>query len=412
MSNQNKRRVVITGVGIISDIGNTAEDVLTSLKLGQSGIRHMEEYASLNFRSQVAGPIDVDLESLIDRRHMRFMKEGIGYGYLAMKQAVEDAHLSEEMLSSPKTGMIIGAGGTSTQAVVRAADIVRQTGSPRKIGPFVVPQAMNSGGVANLSTLFKTKGVSYSISSACATSTHCVGHAYQLVNSGFQDIVLAGGIEELDWALSSLFDAMGALSSHYNQQPEKASRPFDANRDGFVIAGGAGVVILETLEHARARGAPHIYGEIVGYGITSDGCDMVQPSGEGAMRCMRMALEEAGHIPIDYINAHGTSTPVGDLKEIEAIREVFGAHIPPISSTKALTGHSLGATGVQEVIFSLLMMRHNFMCASHNIETLDPALQDVPILRENRTGTFNSFLTNSFGFGGTNGSLVVQRFEA
>ncbi len=400
------RRVVVTGLGVVSSIGNNAGEVRASLKEGASGITAAPTYKDLGFRCQVEGAIKLDLEEALDRKTRRFMGDAAAYAYICMDQAVKDAGLSEELVQNPRTGLIVGSGGPSTRAIVRAANVTEEKG-PKRIGPTEVPKAMSSTCSAVLSTLNGIKGWNYSLSSACATSAHCIGNAAELIQWGKQDIMFAGGAEDLDWTLSCLFDAMGAMSSKHNETPEKASRTYDANRDGFVISGGGGVLVLEELEHAKARGA-NIYAEIVGYGATSDGHDMVAPSGEGAVRCMQMALESVDG-PIDYINPHGTSTPVGDVKEIEAIREVFGDNIPPISATKALTGHSLGAAGVHEAIYSLLMMKGGFICESANIETLDPAFEGVPIVRELKGGvTLTRVLSNSFGFGGTNASLVFQ----
>ena len=410
------RRVVVTGLGITSSIGNSVEDVADSLKAGRSGIVFAEDYARLGFRSQVHGTVKIDLEAAIDRRQKRFMGDGAAYAYLAMEQAIADSGLESSDIINPRTGLIVGSGGASTKNLVAAADITREKGGPKKIGPFMVPRAMSSTCSAVLSTAFKIKGVNYSISSACSTSAHCIGNAAELIQLGKQDIVFAGGGEELDWTLSCLFDAMPAMSSSFNATPEKASRAYDKDRDGFVIAGGGGILVVEELEHAKARGAK-IYAELVGYGATSDGADMVAPSGEGAVRCMQQALNEAGghghNAPIDYINTHGTSTPAGDITELKAIREVFGDKVPPISSTKSLTGHSLGAAGVQESIYSILMMRDNFIAASANIENLDPGAEGFPIVRERRDNvTLNRVMSNSFGFGGTNASLIFQRYDA
>ncbi|HFD80213.1 MAG TPA: beta-ketoacyl-ACP synthase I [Gammaproteobacteria bacterium] len=403
------RRVVVTGLGITSSIGTSKQEVLESLQQGKSGIVFCPEYQELGFRSHIHGSVDLDLNSLIDRKLRRFMGDSAAYNYLAMKEAIEDAGLEEEQISNPRTGLIAGSGGTSTQNVSLAVDLLREKGA-RKVGPFMVPRTMGSTNSACLCTAYKIKGVNYSISSACSTSAHCIGNAAELIQWGKQDMVFAGGGEELHWSLTLLFDAMGALSSKYNDTPETASRPYDETRDGFVIAGGGGMLVLEELEHARARGA-RIYAELVGYGATSDGYDMVQPSGEGAVRCMRQALEGVDG-PVDYINAHGTSTPVGDMRELEAIREVFGDHIPPISSTKSLTGHSLGAAGVQEAIYSLLMLQHDFISASANIQYLDPAAEGMPIQTERRDNAgLRTVMSNSFGFGGTNASLVFRRFE-
>ena len=406
------RRVVVTGMGIVSSIGNNTEDVLASLRAAKSGIVKAETYAQMGFRSQVHGAPTLKPEELIDRRAMRFHAMGTAWNHVAMDQAIADSALGESVISHPRTGIVMGSGGPSAKTLVDSADIARAKG-PKRVGPFAVPKAMSSTASATLATWFKIKGVNYSISSACATSNHCIGNAYELIQHGKQDVIFAGGCEELDWTMSVLFDAMGAMSSNYNATPAVASRAYDKNRDGFVIAGGAGVLVLEELEHARARGAK-IHGEIVGYGATSDGHDMVAPSGEGAVRCMRMALETV-KTPIDYINPHATSTPVGDLKEIEAIRAVFGAgeKCPPISATKSLTGHSLGATGVQEAIYSLLMMRDGFICESAHIDELDPAFADMPILRERRDNvSLRAVLSNSFGFGGTNATLVFKHVDA
>ncbi len=406
------RRVVVTGMGIVSSIGNSTQQVLASLQEARSGVSRAEDYAAHGFRCQVHGAPDLKAEDLIDRRAMRFHGGGTAWNHVAMDQAIRDAGLEEREISHERTGIIMGSGGPSTKTVVEAADIARSKG-PKRIGPFAVPKAMSSTASATLATWFKIKGVNYSISSACATSNHCIGNAYEIIQLGKQDIIFAGGSEELDWTLSVLFDAMGAMSTKYNDTPKTASRAYDANRDGFVIAGGAGVVVLEELEHARARGA-RIYGEIVGYGATSDGYDMVAPSGEGAVRCMRMALESVGP-KVDYINPHATSTPVGDEKEIEAIRTVFGAGdtCPPISATKSLTGHSLGATGAQESIYSLLMMNNGFICESANIEELDPLFADMPIVRKRiDDAKIGCVMSNSFGFGGTNATLVFKRLDA
>jgi 3-oxoacyl-[acyl-carrier-protein] synthase I len=404
------RRVVVTGMGIVSSIGNNTQEVLASLREAKSGIVRADKYAELGFRSQVHGAPTLEPEGAIDRRAMRFLGGGAAWNHVAMEQAIRDAGLSDNEVSNERTGIIMGSGGPSTRAIVEAADVTRSKG-PKRVGPFAVPKAMSSTASATLATWFKIKGVNYSISSACATSNHCIGNAYELIQWGRQDLIFAGGCEELDWTLTVLFDAMGALSSKYNQTPEKASRAYDVDRDGFVISAGAGVLVLEELEHARARGA-RIYGEIAGYGATSDGQDMVAPSGEGAARCMRMALARVKPA-VDYINPHATATPIGDLKEIEAIREVFGSgdRCPPISATKSLTGHSQGATGVHEAIYSLLMMNNSFICESANIETLDPAFADMPIVRERRDVELGCVLSNSFGFGGTNASVVFKRLD-
>jgi 3-oxoacyl-[acyl-carrier-protein] synthase-1 len=400
------RRVVVTGLGIVSSIGNSKDDVIESLRLGRSGIEFHQEYADLGFRSHVHGSVDLDLEALIDRKVKRFMGDAAAYAYLAMRDAIADAGLDEAMVSSEKAGLICGSGGSSTENIVLAADLLREKGV-RRVGPYMVPRTMSSTVSACLSTVFKIKGVNYSISSACSTSAHCIGNGCELIQSGKQDMIFAGGGEELHWTMTVLFDAMGALSSKYNDTPQTASRPYDETRDGFVIAGGGGVVVLEELEHARARGAK-IYAEVVGYGATSDGYDMVQPSGEGAVRCMRQAIAGVD-TPIDYINAHGTSTPAGDLKELQAIREVFGDSIPPVSSTKSLTGHSLGAAGVHETIFSLLMLERDFIAASANITQLDPAAEGIPIARKRIDNPgLKTVMSNSFGFGGTNATLVLR----
>ena len=405
------RRVVVTGMGIVSSIGNNTQEVLASLYEARSGIIRAERYSELGFRCQVHGAPTLDPNEIVDRRAMRFHAVGTAWNHVAMDQAILDAGLEERDISNERTGIVMGSGGPSTRTIVEAADITREKGGPKRIGPFAVPKSMSSTASATLATWFKIKGVNYSISSACATSNHCIGNAYELIQWGKQDIVFAGGCEELDWTLSELFDAMGAMSSKYNDTPKTASRAYDKNRDGFVIAGGAGVLVLEELEHAKARGA-RIYGEVVGYGATSDGHDMVAPSGEGAVRCMRQALSTV-HVSIDYINPHATSTPVGDVKEIEAIREVFGSKCPPISATKSLTGHSLGATGVQEAIYSLLMMNNGFICESANIEELDPDFADMPIVRKRiDNAKIGAVLSNSFGFGGTNATIVMKRLEA
>ena len=405
------RRVVVTGMGIVSSIGNNTQEVLASLREAKSGISKAEDYAKYGFRCQVHGAPSLHPEEVVDRRAMRFHGGGTAWNHVAMDQAIRDAGLEENEISNERTGIIMGSGGPSTRIIMEAADITREKG-PKRIGPFAVPKAMSSTASATLATWFKIKGVNYSISSACATSNHCVGNAYEMIQYGKQDVMFAGGCEDLDWTMSNLFDAMGAMSTKYNDTPSRASRAYDANRDGFVIAGGAGVLVLEELEHAKARGA-RIYGEIVGYGMTSDGYDMVAPSGEGAIRCMRMALKDV-HDPIDYINPHATSTPVGDQKEIEAIRTVFGAgdKCPPISATKSLTGHSLGATGVQEAIYSLLMMNNRFICESAHIEELDPEFADMNIVRKRvDDAKIDTVLSNSFGFGGTNATLAFSRYN-
>src|SRR6201994_1530505 len=404
------RRVVVTGMGIVSSIGNNTQEVLASLREAKSGISRADKYAELGFRCQVHGAPTLNAEEAIDRRAMRFLGGGAAWNHAALEQAIRDAGLEENEISHERTGIIMGSGGPSARTIVEAADTARTKG-PKRVGPFAVPKAMSSTASATLATWFKIKGVNYSISSACATSNHCIGNASEIIQLGKQDIVFAGGSEELDWTMSVLFDAMGAMSSKFNDKPEKASRAYDVDRDGFVIAGGAGVLVLEELEHARARGA-RIYAEVAGYGATSDGYDMVAPSGEGAVRCMKMALRNVKP-PVDYINPHATSTPIGDLKETEAIREVFGAKCPPISATKSLTGHSLGAAGAQEAIFSLLMMNSGFICESANIEELDPAFSDVPIaLSRIDNVDLNCVMSNSFGFGGTNATLIFGRHDA
>ena len=401
------RRVAITGIGIVSCIGNSTAEVSDSLKNGKSGISRADKYVELGFRSQIYGMPTLDIEAAVDKRVRRFMGEGAAWNYVAMEQAIADAGLEENDIINPMTGLIMGSGGPSTRTLIEAADTTRESG-PKRIGPFAVPKCMSSTNSATLATPFGIKGVNYSISSACATSTHCIGNAAEMIQWGKQDVVFAGGGEALEWSLSSLFDAMGAMSSNYNDTPTSASRAYDKNRDGFVIAGGAGVLVLEEMERAQKRGAK-IYAEIAGYGATSDGHDMVQPSGEGAIRCMEMAMKDLD-VPVDYINPHATSTPVGDIKEIEALHEVFGADCPPISATKSLTGHSLGAAGVQEAIYSLLMMQDDFIAASAHIEELDPDFADMPIVQETRENAgLNCILSNSFGFGGTNGSLVIKR---
>ncbi len=407
------RRVVITGMGIVSSIGNNQNEVLASLREAKSGITFSEQQAQYGFRSRVAGAPTLNPEDVVDRRAMRFHGGGTGWNHVAMDQAILDAGLEQADISNPMTGIIMGSGGPSTRTLIEAVDKARETGSPKRIGPFAVPKAMSSTASATLATWFKIKGVNYSITSACATSNHCIGNAYELIQWGKQDMIFAGGCEELDWSLSALFDAMGAMSSKYNETPSRASRTYDKNRDGFVIAGGAGVVVLEELQHAKARGAK-IYGEIVGYGATSDGHDMVAPSGEGAERCMIQAMKGVD-LPIDYINPHGTSTPAGDGPEIDAIRRVFGGadKSPFIAATKPLTGHSLGATGVQEAIYSLLMMNNRFICESAHIDEIDPAFADMPIVRQRMDNAkIDCVMSNSFGFGGTNATLVMKRYEA
>jgi 3-oxoacyl-[acyl-carrier-protein] synthase I len=404
------RRVVVTGMGIVSSIGNNTQEVLASLHEAKSGITRAEDQVKLGFRCQVQGAPTLDPAGIVDRRAMRFHGGGTAWNHVAMDQAIRDAGLEEKEISHVKTGIIMGSGGPSTRTIVEAADTTRSKG-PKRVGPFAVPKSMSSTASATLATWFKIKGVNYSISSACATSNHCIGNAYEIIQGGKQDLIFAGGCEELDWTLSVLFDAMGAMSAGFNDRPAVASRAYDKDRDGFVIAGGAGVLVLEELQHAKARGA-RIYGEIAGYGATSDGSDMVQPSGEGAVRCMQMALE--GVKPaVDYINPHATSTPIGDIKEIEAIREVFGAKCPPISATKSLTGHSLGATGVQESIYSLLMMNNGFICESAHIDELDPVFADMPIVRKRQDNKkLACALSNSFGFGGTNATLIFKHPDA
>ncbi len=406
------RRVVVTGMGIVSSIGNTTQEVVASLREARSGIVRAEKYAELGFRSQVHGMPTLDPTTVVDRRAMRFHAMGTAWNHVAMDQAILDAGLTESEVSNERTGIIMGSGGPSTHTIVEAADITRTKG-PKRVGPFAVPKCMSSTASATLAVWFKIKGVNYSISSACATSNHCIGNAYEMIQYGKQDVMFAGGCEELEWELSVLFDAMGAMSSAYNDRPATASRAYDKNRDGFVIAGGAGVLVLEEYEHAKARGAK-IYAEVAGYGATSDGYDMVAPSGEGAVRCMKQALSTV-KCPIDYINPHATATPVGDAKEIEALREVFGRgdKCPPIAATKSLTGHSLGATGVQEAIYSLLMMQNGFICESANIEELDPEFADMPIMLQRHDNVkLGAVLSNSFGFGGTNATLIFKHPDA
>ncbi|MBK8814168.1 MAG: beta-ketoacyl-ACP synthase I [Methylococcaceae bacterium] len=404
------KRVVITGLGIVSSIGNNKAEVLDSLKQGRSGIVFSDVYKEMGFRSHVHGAINIDQDEFIDRKVKRFMGDGAAYNYIAMQQAIADAGLEDSDVSNIRTGLVVGSGGPSTSNQVEAADILREKGI-KKVGPYMVTRNMSSTNTACLATPFKIKGVNYSITSACSTSAHCIGHASELIQLGKQDIVFAGGGEELHWTLSMLFDAMGALSSKYNDAPDTASRPYDVNRDGFVISGGGGVLVIEELEHAKARGAK-IYAELTGYGANSDGYDMVQPSGEGAVRCMQMAMATVND-KIDYINAHGTSTPVGDTKELEALRSVFGAdNVPWVSSTKSLTGHALGAAGVNEAIYSLLMMENNFLSVSANINDLDPGAAGIPIVRERQDNvTLNTIMSNSFGFGGTNATLIFQRYN-
>lgn len=400
------RRVVVTGMGLVSCLGNTLEAVSASLRDSRSGIRDIPEYAELNMRSRVAGLPVIDLVAEIDRKLKRFMGDAAAYAYIAMRSAIADAGLEESHIRTPRTGVIAGSGGGSPEWQIAAADLLRNKGV-RKIGPYMVPRTMCSTVSATLATAFGILGLSYSISAACATSAHCIGAGADLIRHGAQDVVFAGGGEELHWGMTSMFDAMGALSTTHNEHPEKASRPYDVDRDGFVIAGGGGMLVLEDYEHAKARGA-RIHAELVGYGVTSDGADMVAPTGEGAVRCMRMALGDlAGKV--DYINTHGTATPLGDIVELNALREVFGADMPPLSSTKALSGHSLGAASVQEAIYSLLMLEDGFMAGSANIEKLDPSAEGFPILRETREAKLDVVLSNSFGFGGTNGSLVFAR---
>ncbi|WP_421933692.1 beta-ketoacyl-ACP synthase I [Phenylobacterium sp.] len=401
------RRVVVTGIGIVSSIGANANEVLASLHEAKSGISFAPDYAELGFRSQVQAKPDVDWESMVDRRAARFLAQGTGFAHIAMEQVIADSGLEEADVSNVRTGLIVGSGGPSTRSIIEAAETAKTRG-PKRVGPFAVPKAMSSGPSATLSTWFKIKGLNFSISSACATSTHCIGVGYEQILMGKQDVVFAGGTEELDWTLSVLFDAMGAMSSNFNETPAVASRAYDAARDGFVIAGGAGIVVLEEYEHAKARGAK-IYGEILGYAANSDGFDMVAPSGEGAARCMNLAMADLGGRKIDYLNPHGTSTPVGDLKEMEAVRSVFGDKAPYISSTKSLTGHSLGAAGAQEAIYSLLMLNNGFLAESAHIENLDPAFADLPILRKRLDQQVETVMSNSFGFGGTNGCLVMGR---
>jgi 3-oxoacyl-[acyl-carrier-protein] synthase-1 len=406
------RRVVVTGMGIVSSIGNNTQEVLASLREGKSGIVKADTYAEMGFRSQIHGSLKIDLDAAVDRRARRFMGDGAAYACVAMEQAIRDAGLETHEVSNPRTGLIVGSGGPSTKAIVAAADMARTepVKGPKKVGPFAVPKAMSSTCSANLSTWYKTKGVNYSISSACSTSANCIGNAAEMIQWGKQDVMFAGGGEELDWTLSVLFDAMGAMSSKRNDSPETASRAYDKDRDGFVISGGGGILVLEELEHAKARGAK-IYAEIVGYGATADGADMVAPSGEGAVRCMKMALERVS-APVDYINPHATSTPVGDIPEIKAIHEVFGAKTPPISATKSLTGHAQGAAGVHEAIYTLLMMQNGFIAASANIDEIDPEVADANIVRKRIDGAdINLAISNSFGFGGTNATLALQRYN-
>jgi 3-oxoacyl-[acyl-carrier-protein] synthase-1 len=402
------RRVVVTGIGIVSCLGKNKEEVLASLQQGKSGISHQPEYAEKGFKSHIAGSIDMDFSELIDRKLLRFMGESAAYSYLSMQEAIADAGLSDDQVSNVRTGLIAGSGGASAANIVEAADGMREKGL-RRVGPYRVTRTMGSTVSACLATPFKIKGVNYSITSACSTSAHCIGNAMELIQLGKQDVVFAGGGEELHWTQTVLFDAMGALSSKYNDTPEKASRAYDANRDGFVIAGGGGMLVIEELEHAKARGAK-IYAELVGYGATSDGYDMVAPSGEGAARCMQQAMSTIDK-PIDYINAHGTSTPAGDIQELKAVKEVFGDNCPKVSSTKSLSGHSLGAAGVQEAVYSLLMQQHSFIAASANIDNLDEGAEGMPVVTEKLENVdLNTIMSNSFGFGGTNASLVFTKY--
>ncbi len=405
------RRVVVTGMGVISSIGNNKGEVLESLREGRSGIEHCPEYAELGFRSHVHGSIKLDIDKLLDRKIRRFMGDGAAYNCLAMMEAVEDSGLTHAEISNERTGLVMGSGGPSTKNMLQAFDTLRSKGAKR-VGPFMVPRTMSNTNSATLAVPFEIKGVNYTITSACATSAHCIGHGAELIQFGKQDVIFAGGGEELHWTITVLFDAMPALSSKYNDQPSKASRAFDTARDGFIISGGGGVVVLEELEHAKARGAK-IHAELVGYGATSDGYDMVQPSGEGAVRCMRMALQGVGNTPVDYVNTHGTSTPVGDTVELKCLRETFGDTLPKFNSTKSLTGHALGAAGVNEAIYSILMMQNSFICASANIDELDPEAEGMPIVREREDDVhMNCVMSNSFGFGGTNASLAFKRYEA
>lgn len=407
------RRVVVTGMGIVSPLGNDAATVASALRESRSGLRAMPEYAERGLRSQVAGACDIDLNAVIDRKLKRFMGDAAAYAYVSMRDALAEAGIDEALLHSPRTGVIAGSGGGSPQWQIETADLMREKGV-RKVGPYMVPRTMCSTVSATLATAFGIRGVSYSISAACATSAHCIGAAADLIRHGVQDVVLAGGGEELHWGMTCQFDAMGALSTHHNDTPQAASRPYDAARDGFVIGAGGGMLVLEDYEHARARGAT-IIAELAGYGVTSDGVDMVAPSGEGAVRCMRMALAgiegQGGDVGrIDYLNTHGTSTPLGDIVELEAVREAFNGDVPPLSSTKALTGHSLGAASVHEAIYSLLMLREGFMAASANIESLDPRAEGYPIVRETRDAALTTVMSNSFGFGGANATLVFRRW--
>ena len=402
------KRAVITGIGIVSSIGNNKSEVLDSLKVGRSGVKYSEEFEQMNLRSLVSAKPEINIKEKVDRKALRFMGEGAAYAHIAMQEAIEDSGLSDEQVSNPRTGLVVGSGGASSKNQVESADTLRERGVKR-IGAYMVPRTMSSTCSATLATPFKIKGINYSISSACATSAHCIGHALEQIQLGKQDVVFAGGGEEVHWTLAMEFDAMGALSTKYNETPEKASRTYDADRDGFVISGGGGIVVVEELEHALARGAK-IYGEIVGYGATSDGYDMVAPSGEGAVRCMEMAMEHVDKI--DYLNTHGTSTPVGDVKELEAIQQVFSDSMPMISATKAMTGHALGAAGVHEAIYSLLMMENNFVAPSINIDTLDEKAEGLNIVTAPESGvTLNTVMSNSFGFGGTNATLVFKRYS-
>ena len=402
------KRAVITGIGIVSSLGNNVAEVLASLKAGKSGITYSEQFEQQNLRSRVWGNIKLDVAELIDRKVLRFMGDAAAYAYLSMQQAIADAKLTDDMVSNERTGLVAGSGGASSKNQSEAIDILRDKGV-RRVGPYMVPRTMSSTTSACLATPFKIKGINYSLSSACATSSHCIGHAVEQIQLGKQDIVFAGGGEEVDWTLAMQFDAMGALSSKYNETPEQASRTYDADRDGFVISGGGGIVVVEELEHALARGA-HIYAEVTGYGATSDGYDMVAPSGEGAVRCMKQAMVTVDG-PIDYLNTHGTSTPVGDVKELEAIRNVFGDHAPKISATKAMSGHALGAAGVHEAIYSLLMLEHGFIAPSINIQTLDEKAVGLPIVTEYQEAELNTVMSNSFGFGGTNATLVMSKYK-
>ncbi len=405
------RRVVVTGLGVISSIGNNKEEVVQSLKDGRSGIEYCAEYEELGFRSHVHGSIKLNVNDVLDRKLRRFMGDGAAYNYLAMQQAIDDSGLTPKDISNERTGLVMGSGGSSTQNMLQAFDTLREKGA-RRVGPFMVPRTMSNTNTATLAVPFEIKGVNYTITSACATSAHCIGHGAELIQWNKQDIVFAGGGEELHWTITVMFDAMPALSSKYNDRPDAASRAFDTGRDGFIISGGGGAVVLEELEHAKARGAK-IYGELVGYGATSDGYDMVQPSGDGAVRCMRMALQGIGNTPVDYVNTHGTSTPIGDAIELKCMKEVFGESLPKINSTKSLTGHALGAAGVNEAIYSLLMMERGFVCASANIDELDPEGEGMPIVREcEHDVQLNCVLSNSFGFGGTNATLAFKRYEA